>query len=187
MLALESLGRRVSEDRPQVKFSKTPSYGDDVRWLMTVARKLGLPYLQTFLAGVMNTVISPFLLQDLTFECAKYFALSQNFPGLPANQNPSYTAVVQQIRANPSLMQMVNLCYRMYYQCIHQKLFHLTTNDYEDFVNILVHARRAFHWTPEGVQSYSQLLLSIKRNKSCKRDLWNKIEMTKQEQGIPQL
>ena len=85
MLALESLGRRVSEDRPQVKFSKTPSYGDDVRWLMTVARKLGklnwkcllrkhfdnqspfllsgLPYLQTFLAGVMNTVISPFLLQ----------------------------------------------------------------------------------------------------------------------------
>ena len=25
------------------------------------------------------------------------------------------------------------------------------------------------------------------RNKSCKRDLWNKIEMTKQEQGIPQL
>ena len=147
-------------------------------------------------------------LQDLTFECAKYFALSQNFPGLPANQNPSYTAVVQQIRANPSLMQMVNLCYRMYYQCIHQKLFHLTTNDYEDFVNILVHARRAFHWTPEGVQSYSQLLLSIKRwvtmalvvtvsvsvslfkffrNKSCKRDLWNKIEMTKQEQGIPQL
>ena len=41
MLALESLGRRVSEDRPQVKFSKTPSYGDDVKWLMKVARQLG--------------------------------------------------------------------------------------------------------------------------------------------------
>ena len=50
MLALESLGRRVSEDRPQVKFSKTPSYGDDVRWLMTVARKLGKQDLEAILS-----------------------------------------------------------------------------------------------------------------------------------------
>ena len=41
MLALASLGKRVSEDRPQAKFSKTPHYSDDVKWLMTVAKELG--------------------------------------------------------------------------------------------------------------------------------------------------
>ena len=41
MLALASLGKRVSEDRPQAKFSKTPHYSDDVKWLMSVAKELG--------------------------------------------------------------------------------------------------------------------------------------------------
>ena len=41
MLALASLGKRVSEDRPQAKFSKTPHYSDDVKWLMTVEKELG--------------------------------------------------------------------------------------------------------------------------------------------------
>ena len=98
----------------------------------------------------------------MTYACGEYFAMPQ-FPGLHATQKPSHNVVVQQIRANPHLTQMVNQCYRMYYNCIHQKLFHLTTADYEDFVNILLYAKRAFHWTPEGVQSYAQLLVSIKR------------------------
>ncbi len=67
MIALESLGRRVSEERNQFKFARNPNYADDVKWLMSIAKKLGsltgLPYLQTFLNAVVNTIVSPFLLQ----------------------------------------------------------------------------------------------------------------------------
>jgi len=41
MLALENLGRRISEDRPQMKFARNPSYGEDVKWLLSISRKLG--------------------------------------------------------------------------------------------------------------------------------------------------
>ena len=67
MLALETLGRRVSEDRPQNKYTRNPSYADDVKWLLSVAKKIGLPYLQNFLMCVMATVVSPYLLQVTPF------------------------------------------------------------------------------------------------------------------------
>ena len=41
MLALDNLGRRINEDRPQAKFAKTPSYAEDVKWLHSIAQKLG--------------------------------------------------------------------------------------------------------------------------------------------------
>ena len=63
MIALETLGRRVSEDRPQTKFARNPSYSEDVKWLLGVAKKLGLQCLQNFLMCVMATVVSPFILQ----------------------------------------------------------------------------------------------------------------------------
>ena len=41
MLAMETLARRVHDDRA-TKYSPTPPYGDDVLWLMRVAcMKLG--------------------------------------------------------------------------------------------------------------------------------------------------
>ena len=63
MLALETLGRRVSEDRPQNNFIRNPSYADDVKWLLNIAKKIGIPYLQNFLLCVLATVVSPYLLQ----------------------------------------------------------------------------------------------------------------------------
>ena len=30
----------------------------------------------------------------------------------------------------------------MYYQCIHQKLYHLTQAEYDDFTSIILHARK---------------------------------------------
>lgn len=41
MLALETLARKVHDDRPQVKYARNPSYGEDVKWLLGVAKKLG--------------------------------------------------------------------------------------------------------------------------------------------------
>lgn len=31
---------------------------------------------------------------------------------------------------------------QMYYQCIHQRLYHLTPAEYEDFTGIILHARK---------------------------------------------
>lgn len=42
MLAMETLARRVHDDRPQAKYARNPPYGEDVKWLLGVAKKLGL-------------------------------------------------------------------------------------------------------------------------------------------------
>ena len=41
MLAMETLARRVHDDRPQTKYARNPSYGEDVKWLLNCAMKLG--------------------------------------------------------------------------------------------------------------------------------------------------
>ena len=42
MLAMETLARRVHDDRPQTKYARNPPYGEDVKWLLTIAMKLGM-------------------------------------------------------------------------------------------------------------------------------------------------
>lgn len=42
MLALETLSRRVHDDRPQAKYARNPPYGDDVKWLLRISKKLGM-------------------------------------------------------------------------------------------------------------------------------------------------
>ena len=41
MLAMETLARRVHDDRPQTKFARNPPYGEDVKWLLAISMKLG--------------------------------------------------------------------------------------------------------------------------------------------------
>ena len=44
MLAMETLSRRVHDDRPGTKYARNPPYGEDVKWLLSsVAIKLGKP------------------------------------------------------------------------------------------------------------------------------------------------
>ena len=204
MVALETLGRRVSEDRPQTKFTRNPSYAEDVKWLLGVAKKLGLGYLQNFLMCVMATVVSPFILQDLTWDCGCFLAAvpaSSSTQGLSQHQ---VSAVVQQIRTQPYLTSLVQKCYQMYYQCIHQRLYHLTPAEYEDFTGIILHARKvkikhfkkkgvvsnvcasfqAFMWTPSGSNDFQNLLSSLRRTKTCKKDLWAKITAAVQNASL---
>ena len=86
MAALEYHGRRLSEERPQVKFTRNPSYADDVKWLFSVASELGLVYIQSFLQMVINRMVNPFLLHELAYECGKFYARQIN--PLAANANP---------------------------------------------------------------------------------------------------
>ena len=47
MLAMETLARKVHEDRPQTKYAKNPPNGEDVKWLLHVAFKLGQSFKST--------------------------------------------------------------------------------------------------------------------------------------------
>ncbi|CAG9823361.1 unnamed protein product, partial [Phaedon cochleariae] len=161
MLALETLARRVHDDRPQAKYARNPPYGDDVKWLLGVSKQLGTQYLHHFCVCAVNSIVSPFVLHDVAIEAATY--LSRNNPGL----------VMQHLRT--ALTPLVQKCQQMYIQCMHQKLYHLTAADYEDFVSIVCAARAAFQITPDGSAQFKEWLQSIRRSKSCKKDLWSQI------------
>merc|ERR1719450_281009 len=187
MVALETLGRRVSEDRPQTKFTRNPSYAEDVKWLLGVAKKLGVGCLQNFLMCVMATVVSPFILQDLTWDCGCFLAAVPVPTGGGSTAQHQVNAVIQQIRTQPYLTSLAQKCYQMYYQCIHQRLYHLTPAEYEDFTAIILHARKAFMWTASGQNEFQNLLSSLRRTKSCKKDLWSKITAAVQNASLPGL
>ena len=80
MLALDSLIKRVSEERGQYnKFARIPNYGDDVKWLLDISKRLGLNYLYLYIEKVLSApILSPFLLQVLTFQIVliEWFALN---------------------------------------------------------------------------------------------------------------
>ncbi|XP_059469798.1 zinc finger SWIM domain-containing protein 8 homolog isoform X2 [Neocloeon triangulifer] len=166
MLAMETLARRVHDDRPQAKYARNPPYGEDVKWLLRVAKKLGTQYLHQFCVCAVNSVVSPFILHDIAVEAAIY--LSRNNP----------TLLMQHLRT--ALTPLVQKCQQMYIQCLHQKLYHLTSTDYEEFVGIVVSARMAFQITPDGSTQFKEWLQSIRRSKSCKKDLWAQINQALQ-------
>ncbi|XP_025832441.1 zinc finger SWIM domain-containing protein 8 isoform X3 [Agrilus planipennis] len=161
MLAMETLARRVHDDRPQAKYARNPPYGEDVKWLLRISKHLGTHYLHQFCICAVNSIVSPFVLHDVAIESAQY--LSRNNPAL----------VMQHLRT--ALAPLVQKCQQMYIQCMHQKLYHLMPNDYEEFVSIVCSARAAFQITPEGSTQFKEWLQSIRRSKSCKKDLWTQI------------
>ncbi len=59
--------------------------------------------------------------------------------------------------------------------CTHFKMYHITPADYDEFVGIIRSARSAFQLTPGGNIQFNELLQSLRRSKSCKKDLWQHI------------
>ncbi|XP_063696295.1 zinc finger SWIM domain-containing protein 8 homolog [Culicoides brevitarsis] len=161
MLALETLARRVHDDRPQAKYARNPPYGDDIKWLLRISKRLGTQYLHQFCVCVVNSIVSPFVLHEVAIESAHYLA----------RNNP--TLVLQHLRS--ALSPLVQKCQQMYIQSIHQKLYHLTVADYEVFTSTILSARNAFQITPDGPQQFKDWLQSIRRSKSCKKELWTQI------------
>uniref|UniRef100_T1GJQ2 Zinc finger SWIM domain-containing protein 8 n=1 Tax=Megaselia scalaris TaxID=36166 RepID=T1GJQ2_MEGSC len=149
MLAMETLARRVHDDRPQAKYARNPPYGEDVKWLLRISKKLGTQYLHQFCLCAVNSLVSPFVLHDVAIESAHY--LGRNNP----------QSAMQHLRS--VLTPIVQKCQQMYIQCIHQKLYHLTQSDYEEFASIILAARAAFQITPEGNAQFKDWLQSIKR------------------------
>lgn len=100
MLALETLARRVHDDRPQAKYARNPPYGEDVKWLLQISKKLGTQYLHQFCVCAVNSIVSPFVLHDVAIESAHYLA----------RNNP--TLVMQHLRS--ALTPLVQKCQQMY-------------------------------------------------------------------------
>lgn len=162
MLALEFLSRRTSDDRPNVTFSRNPSCSEDIKWLCTLSGKLGNSHLQRFCVAALNAVVSPFILHDLALEAARHMARS----------NPAQLAA--NLRS-PTISPLVQKSLTMYAQCIRYKLMNISQNDYDEFVDLLRHARGAFCMAPGGMTQFNELLQSIRRGHSKKKELWQMI------------
>ncbi|GFN83174.1 Zinc finger swim domain-containing protein 8-like, partial [Plakobranchus ocellatus] len=162
MLAMETLSRKVHDDRPLTKYSRNPPYGEDVKWLLSVAIKLGTTFLQQFCASAVNAVVSPFVLYDLAMEAARFLA----------RNNPTH--VPTQLRSN-ILNSLFQKCLQMFMQCAHQRIHHINNSDYDEFVSIVCNARNAFYLAPGGIVQFNELLQSLRRSKSCRKELWQRI------------
>ena len=162
MLALEFLSRRTSDDRPSVKFSRNPSCSEDIRWLCSLSAKLGTSNLQRFCVAALNAVVSPFVLHDLALEAARHMARS----------NPAQLAA--NLRS-PTISPLVQKSLTMYAQCIHYNLINISQSEYDEFVELLRHARGAFCMAPGGMTQFNELLQSIRWGHSKKKELWQMI------------
>ncbi|CAK8682764.1 unnamed protein product [Clavelina lepadiformis] len=162
MLALELLTKRT-EDRPSSKYVRNPPYSNDMKWLLKFSIKLGMQYVQQFCRAAVGGVSSPFILQDIAIETAKYMSEKNS------------QAICTNLRA-PFLHPVVSKCLQMYAHFIHNRLYHVHhASDYDEFVNLVHMARNAFCMTPGGMLQFNDVLQSIRRAKSCSNDLWQKI------------
>ena len=97
MLALETLARRVHDDRPQAKYARNPPYGDDVKWLLRISKRLGSQYLQQFCISAVNSIVSPFILHEVAIESGHYLASrsSNTNPMMPGHWRQALLPLVQ--------------------------------------------------------------------------------------------
>lgn len=165
IVALETLGRRAHDDRPQARYSRNPPYGDDVKWLLSVAKKLGTEYLQQFCVVTVNSVVSPFVLHEIAVEAAHFLSYTGSAPPNP---------YMQHLRSRV-LTPLIQKCHQMYIQCVNHKLYHLNPTDYDDFLAIVQAARSAFHLIPTGPMQFNDFLQSIQKSKSCTKELWSRL------------
>ena len=162
MLALETLGRRTPDDQPNSMFSRNPFYKDDIHWLCSISNKVGLSSLQQFCMTSVNAIHSPFVLHELALKAA----------GLMAKSNP--TQIAFHLRSS-SLSPLVQKCLMKYGQCVQHNLTNLPKSEYPEFVELIMHARGAYCMAPGGMTQFNDLLQSIRRSTSKKKDLWQRI------------
>ncbi|XP_065577642.1 zinc finger SWIM domain-containing protein 8 homolog isoform X2 [Artemia franciscana] len=162
LVAMETLARRAHDERPQAKYARSPPYGDDVKWLLIVAKKLGTEYLQQFCLTAASSIVSPHVLHDIAVDAAHHLAQTAPAPFL------------QPLRSRV-LAPLMQKCMQMYIHCIHHKLYHHQPADQDELVAMIQSARTIFHMTPTGPMQFNELIQSLQRSKQCNKDLWAKI------------
>ena len=92
-------------------------------------------------------------------------------------ESVKYVSVCAQVCAEGSScssMMVILICYR-FIQCAHQRIHHISNADYDEFVSIVCTARNAFYLAPGGIVQFNELLQSLRRSKSCRKELWQRI------------
>lgn len=130
----------------------------------------GLNYTQQFCMAVTNSVVNPFTLHDVAVEASIYFSHFNPNPTLCPSLSPLvdkchsmfviYYYFVTNLLAY--CLSMNNYLHR-YIQLLHQKLYQLSSSDYEEYVGILYSAYSAFTMTPEGNTMFKDWLQSVRR------------------------
>nr|XP_027202504.1 zinc finger SWIM domain-containing protein 8-like [Dermatophagoides pteronyssinus] len=164
MLAMEALARRVNDDRPQAKYARNPSYGEDVRWLLSIAKKLGTQYVQEYCLCALSAISSPFVLKDIIFDSNIWIYGNQY----------NNTAYVHTIRSH-IITPLIHKCQMMFTSGIYFQLMNIASSDYDEFISTLRTARSVFQLIPGGNLQFNDLLHKLKRTKSCKKELWQQI------------
>lgn len=122
----------------------------------------GTSFLQQFCACVQNAVMSPSVLHCIAWDAAQYL--------YNTNQTP-----VQANLRSPFLSPIVQKCVQMYIQCIHQQLYQIRTNDYDDFISMVQRAQQAFMMAPGGLQQFSDFIQSLGRLQPSQGELWTRL------------
>lgn len=166
MMALEAIPKKL--EGPQFKFRTTPLYADDVKWLWEIAIKLdSINYannnscLQKFSQTASGALMNPFLIQDLIFDTANYLSRA----------NPAqFTLAI----CSPILASLVQKCLELYKKCASAKMHHLNPSEHDEFINMLVTARKLY-FCSGNMNAFNDLLNTVRRSQKCKKDIWNKI------------
>ena len=149
--------RRSEQNHP------TPRYGEDVKWLLKIALKLGNAELQEFVTTATAVIVNPYLLHSLAFNI---YNVSQN--------NPNGSSSNQMLRL-PFVQSLMQKCLHAYTRCVHSKMAHMTTNnDIDELTSLMKHARSAFLFMG-NTSDYQGLMNFVKTSKKCKKDVYPRL------------
>ncbi|XGW26677.1 hypothetical protein V3C99_007353 [Haemonchus contortus] len=186
------------ETRQYSKYSQTPPFAEDIRWLFTISVQLGTPYFVSFLDAVAKAVSSPFLLFQFAMEAnTRLPPYPQQYSMPPINRSmpppqPSHSskafahvagrarAVMLQTYAHPSTAELYERCIEQFYAAAGVKLSHnrFNSSDMEDAHQLLVAAIAAFMRIPHAPTAHTLLedfYRHVKKQKAWKKDVQHRL------------
>lgn len=150
---------------------------------------LGNSYVQDFCFCSANAIGSPFVLLEIINEAATSFSHSTPFGANSTGSLQPYirsqilTSLINKCQQlYVSLMKyllriLINFCHFLvrFSACIFFQIQHITSGDYEEFLNTIRSARVTFQMTNSLDQLNGMLQSFNKNSKMIKKDLWTHI------------
>jgi hypothetical protein len=65
LLAMDGLCKRVQDEKPRSRFARFTPYGEDVKWLFSISKKLGFDFVHEFCRYACSCIQSPFVLHEI--------------------------------------------------------------------------------------------------------------------------
>ncbi|KFD54405.1 hypothetical protein M514_04748 [Trichuris suis] len=177
ILAMETMGRRISDERSYTKFCENPPYGDDVKLLLVFAKRLGFMWVIRFAAVAARSVLSPFVLWELFIDVVDFIGRSSrgNSPsGVASNLQMNLSTLISKAMSHSSVQALLEKCHEMFHKAALQKLSHprFVQSDADDLVTLVRAAQVAFSIGNNGQARFNDFMQSLKRQKACKKELW---------------